>query len=142
MKPHSRFSPGWIALAVMLLALPVGSQVLNSGLDALSCGIKDVTTIQDGRGSSRILFNLDGAVLPENISIARATLTFDLSGAASAEALRFWIHPVTAPWSAGSVSWTSGWSRGGGDFEETVFARAEVDLSQKGALSIDVTPIL
>lgn len=49
---------------------------------------------------------------------------------------------MTAAWSAGAAGWTASWSRAGGDFEETVFARAEVDLAQTGPVAVDVTSIL
>ncbi|MGQ0721176.1 MAG: DNRLRE domain-containing protein [Candidatus Eiseniibacteriota bacterium] len=126
-----------------LLTLAAGLIMTTSGVPGLfTCGIKDVSTIQDGRGSNRILFNLDGSGPSGDFSIAEATLTLDLSGTGQAGVLRLRIHPVTTQWSAAAAGWTSGWSRAGGDFEETVFARAEVDLAQTGTVSIDVTSIM
>jgi hypothetical protein len=127
-----------------LLALAAGLVLTTTPTptDTFTCGVRDVTTISDGRGSSRVLFNLDGAGPSGDFSISEATLTLDLSGTAQAGTLRLRIHPVTTQWSAGSADWTSGWSRAGGDFEETVFARAEVDLSQSGPVAVDVTSIL
>jgi hypothetical protein len=126
-----------------LLTLAAGLIVTTSGAPGLlTCGIKDVTSIEDGRGSSRILFNLDGAGPSGDFSIAESTLTLDLSGSGQAGVLRLRIYPVTNQWSAAGVGWNSGWSRAGGDFDETVFARAEVDLAQTGTVSIDVTSIM
>jgi hypothetical protein len=128
--------------APVFLAVMASGQALTSGLDGLTCGIKDVTTIDDGRGGSRILFNLESAAPPGDFSISRATLTLDLGSTVSEGRMRLWIHPVTAPWTAGAAGWTSGWSKAGGDYEETVFAQAEVDLRHEGPLSIDVTQIV
>jgi hypothetical protein len=131
-----------ITALTVLLATPTLSQEAASGLDAVAIGVKDLTTIDDGMGGSRILFNLESTAPAGDYSISRATLTLDLGSTVSEARMRLWIHPVTAPWTAGAAGWTSGWSKPGGDYEETVFAQADVDLQQKGPLSIDVTQIV
>lgn len=131
-----RMFTAWVLAAAAAVTGPARA-------DTLICGIKDVTTILDGRGSSRILFNLDSAGPSGDFSIARATLTFDLTGVAvPGQVLRLRVHPVTSPWTAGAASWTVGWTRAGGDFDDTVFSRTELDVGRQGTVSVDVTSIV
>jgi hypothetical protein len=62
-----------------------------------------------------------------------------LSGSAGEGKVLLRLHPVTSTWSAGGASWSGGWSRPGGDFDETVYSRTEVDLGRQGTVSLDAT---
>jgi hypothetical protein len=106
--------------------------------------VQDVTVIQDGAGSARILFRAGPAVTGlTGTSISQATLTLTTAGLPAARGLRLHLHPVTTPWSAAGASWTSGWSRAGGDIDEEVFATAEVDFTRgTGTAVFDVTGVL
>ncbi|HMB69182.1 MAG TPA: hypothetical protein VKU85_07710 [bacterium] len=110
----------------------------------LTDGVRDVTVIQDASGNGRILFRA-GNVLSglTEAAVSKALLTVSMSGEASARTLPLRVHPVTTEsWTAGSVDWTAGWSRAGGDFDDEVFA-AEVNLARGGAAVVfDVTAIL
>jgi hypothetical protein len=107
----------------------------------LTRGVTDVTTIADGQGAARMLFRLASAIDVPNIAIRSAQLTFQVSGSASERKVPLRIHPVTAEWSAGAAGWT-GWSRDGGDFDEDLFGRVEVDLSSSSEVRIDVTGLM
>lgn len=105
--------------------------------------LSDSAVINDGRGSSRILFHWSPSVDAERFVVSRAVLRFDVSGAAETRSLRLSLHPVTSQWDAASVSWNSGWRTPGGDFDSEIESRAEVDLS-RGASSTawDVTSLV
>ena len=106
--------------------------------------VRDVAVIQDGAGSTRILFRASSAVsdLSEAI-VSKAHLTITTTGIADARTLRVRVYPVTTVgWNPLGVSWT-GWSRPGGDYDEELFASAELDFARGGATaSFDVTAIL
>lgn len=109
--------------------------------DSLTRSIQDVTVISDAAGSSRVLIDVASIGDLGNVAISRATLTFTLSGSTGEGKVSLRLHPVTASWSPGSASWSS-WSRPGGDFEESVYTRTELDLGRSGTVSIDATPLL
>ncbi len=124
----------WI-LAASLLVSPVFAE------EAIR-GVEDVATIDDGEGHGRVLFRCDDLVPMENVRIWKAMLRFDVQGAPEERVLPLVIHPITRPWDAGSVDWESGWMRPGGDYDETLFARAELQLGRgSGRYSIDVTTL-
>jgi hypothetical protein len=55
------------------------------------------------------------------------------------EPLEVQVHPISRDWVAGSVSWTAGWSRPGGDFHDEIYSRATMEPSRLGEeLRIDV----
>jgi hypothetical protein len=123
--------------AVMSAALAVQAAYA----DTLTRSIQDVTVISDGTGGSRVLFDLASIGDLGNVAISRATLTFTLSGSAGEGRTTLRLHPVTASWSSGGASWTS-WSSPGGDYDEAVYTRTELDLSRSGTVSIDATSLL
>lgn len=113
-----------LATALALLAAPAASA------DEAILGVKDVATITDESGVSRMLFRIDGASEFSNIAIAGATLDLALGGESEDRSLRLQIHPVTTAWTRGSVDWTNGWNRAGGDFEDDLYGRADVRFDQ------------
>ena len=52
-------------------------------------------------------------------------------------------HNLTTEWNAGSADWNTGWTRAGGDFDESVYSRAMLHVS-RGAhtLTADVSQLL
>lgn len=105
-------------------------------------GVGEVALLEDGVGAARIVFRPAPPELPEYVAIGRATLEFDLPSAGEVRRLRLRVHPVTTSWRAGLVSWTAGWSRPGGDFDEDLAADAEVVVGRGGEVGFDVTGIL
>jgi hypothetical protein len=110
--------------ALPLVALMVASSPATA--DEVTLNVKDVATITDDSGVSRILFRVDGAEALSGIAIARAILDVGLTGESEDRAFRLQIHPVTTQWVHGSVDWGTGWSRPGGDFEDDLYGRASV----------------
>ncbi len=105
-------------------------------------GIGDVVTIEDEEGHGRVLFQCDDLIETENVAIWKAMLRFELLGQGESRTLPIVIHPITRPWSPGSVDWETGWTRPGGDIDEQRFARAELNLARgAGQYSIDVTAL-
>jgi hypothetical protein len=125
---------GITAAAMLVIAAAAGA-------DTITRSIQDVTVISDGSGSSRVLFDVASIGDLGNVAISRATLIFTLSGNAGEGRVSFRLHPVTSSWSAGGASWTS-WSRAGGDFDETVYTRTELNLTRTGTVSMDATSLL
>ncbi|HMB70032.1 MAG TPA: DNRLRE domain-containing protein [bacterium] len=104
--------------------------------------VQDYTTFADGSGNMRILFRVSPEETLANVAISRATLRFQLQGAATDRNLRVRVHPVTASWNAGSASW-DGWTTAGGDIEDDLYVPFEVDLSSgSGWVEVDMTPLL
>jgi hypothetical protein len=128
----------WIAPGLLLSGAVAQAALLSAS------GVQDFTVIQDGRGSARILFRAGPAVAGlTNTSISHASLTFTTAGTPDTRRLRLRIYPVTTAWSALGVSWTTGWNRAGGDYDEEIFTAADLDLSSGTATAVfDVTGIL
>jgi hypothetical protein len=103
----------------------------------------DVASIEDGQGNARILFHWDAAIDAEHFAIGRAFMKFDMTGEAEARSIRLRLHPVTSPWSAADVAWSSGWSEPGGDFDGAAMSTADIDLSKgDSTVFVDVTEIV
>jgi hypothetical protein len=128
---------GWLAAGSLLVA--------GTGWGASSEGaVRDVAVIQDGRGAARILLRADAAITGlADVAISQATLTVTTAGIPEARTLRLRVYPITTTGWTLSASWTGGWSRAGGDYDEEMFATADVDLSTgAGAAVFDVTSML
>ncbi len=124
----------WMLMAALFTTPAIAEEAIR--------GIGDVTTIEDGEGHGRVLFLCDDLAPMENVAIWKAMLRFDLQGAPEDRTLALVIHPITRPWNPGTVDWETGWTRPGGDFDEELFARAELDLGRgSGRYSIDVTAL-
>ena len=125
---------------VALAAVLGVSAAFNVGhAETLTASVRDVTTISNGNGASRVLFDFAGIGNLGDVAVSRATLRFSLSGSTGEGKVLLRLHPVTSSWNPGGVSWSGGWSRAGGDFDETVYSRTEVNLSRQGTVSIDAT---
>jgi hypothetical protein len=124
---------------VLVLSLALASSV---SADRRQHTIEDYAVMEDGSGSCRLLFRLDGVEPDEEVVVARARLSFVMSGQPAARSLRLCLCPVTSQWAPGTVSW-QGWRTPGGDYDEELVAFADVDLAQ-GATEIffDVTPTI
>ena len=125
----------------------VGLSVLLSSTVALANGaersLHDLSYIDNGRGESRILFRLGDLSDLGHFVVTSAVLAFPVSGTAVERSLDLRIHNVSSDWNTGSVDWTSGWTRPGGDFDDDVFARLSLDLSRgSSSASVDVSGLL
>jgi hypothetical protein len=109
-----------------LLGVAVLSFAHVSHADQVVRGLKDIATITDESGVSRMLFRLDGGIDVPHFAIERATLDLGLVGEAENRGFTLRIHPVTTEWIRGAVDWTNGWTRPGGDFEDDLYSRARV----------------
>jgi hypothetical protein len=123
------------AMVVATLASPVRADEMTSTLTSAS-------VITDGAGAYRVLFRAPGLNGLTDVAVRRAELTIPVAGATARETLRLQVSPVTTSWSAGSASWSSGWSRAGGDFDEELAVLAEVDLAAGSSAAFDVTVIV
>jgi hypothetical protein len=125
-----------ITLATLVLAIPAAARQMSGS-------VKDVTELQDGAGSARVLFRLSPAEKLDGMLVSQATVTFQAAGTPVKEPLRLRVYPVTTTWTAGAVTWTSGWSRAGGDYNEDIYVPVEVDLSSGSAtVELDLTPLV
>jgi len=128
-----------IILTVSLLALVVALPTLA---DRRSEALASHAVINNGEDANRILFKASGLRSLESVAIRQARIEFDLAGVTADRELHLSLCPVTTEWTAGNVSWESGWSRPGGDFDEDLASEVAVDLSRGGKAFFDVTPIL
>jgi hypothetical protein len=126
-------------LAVSLLAFLVAVPALA---DRRSESLASHATIDNGGDGHRLLFKADGLRTLSSVAVRSARIEFDLAGQTTDRKLYLSLCPVTTEWAAGNVSWESGWTRPGGDFDEDLASEIAVDLSRTGRASFDVTPIL
>jgi hypothetical protein len=127
-------------LAAFVLALALSFGVAEARRS--SGTVQDYSTFSDTNGDTRIIFRVAPTETFQNVAISRATLGFQLLGTAAEGSLRLRVHPVTASWSAGGVSWNA-WSTPGGDINEDLYTPLEVDLSSGSAwVEVDLTPLL
>jgi hypothetical protein len=101
----------------------------------LTVGVRDVSVIDNGAGLYRVLFKLEPSSDLQHVIIGEASLNFAMAGTPEPRRLRLHAYPVTTSWSAGSVSWTTPWTRPGGDFDQDLYASTEIDLS-RGATTV------
>jgi hypothetical protein len=117
--------------------------VATASADEATRSIHDVATIQNGSGQARMLFRIGDLSDLGPIVIKHATLRIPVAGEAAARSLDLRVHNLTTDWAPGSVGWTSGWTRSGGDFESGVYGGATVDLSRGGTtVNVDVASLL
>lgn len=118
---------------LVLLATGVFVAATAAFGDELARPVRDVTVIQDEHGAARILFNVDPLTGLTDIAVSKALLRFTTAGVAEGRRMTLVVHPITRPWLAGSVSWTSPWSNPGGDFDPELYARLELNLAEGAA---------
>jgi hypothetical protein len=125
-----------VAAALVLFALPLAAA------REIDTPLRDRHVITDGEGAGRILFRTASIDLDSSSRIERATLAIPFTGTAEARVLELRLCPVTTAWTS-SVTWESGWTDPGGDFDETSCSRAEISFSRGGGVAIfDVTRAL
>jgi hypothetical protein len=119
------------AIAALLIASPAGAE-------KFSRSVGDVDSIEHESGVGRVLFRADLST-EENLLVRRALLRVPLGSVEFSRGMTLRIHPVTSTWSRGGVSWTNGWTRPGGDFDDLLHGRAEVSSSSQGEVIFDIT---
>jgi hypothetical protein len=126
-------------MALAALTLLAGA----ASAEELSRNVQDLSVIDDGAGASRILFSLEPLTDLRHVIIGEASLRFNLSGRQESRTLRLRVYPVITHWGAGAVSWTTPWSRAGGDFDPDLYSQAEIDLSGGArAAELDLTSLV
>ena len=91
----------------------------------------------DRAESPRILVNWN---LPANLDmrfVDAAVISIKLEKEGTKQ-LGVQLHPLTSAWSAQNASWTAGWTKAGGDFDQEVASPALLTNQNAGAVSIDV----
>jgi hypothetical protein len=126
-----------LAISVALAALVFSS----AGAMERTLTLQDFRVIQDGAGQARIAFRLPEIPSDRAIVVTRAQVAVTLPGAVRDRRLRLWVHPLTRDWNAGSATWTSPWTRPGGDLDEEARVAVEVDLRGNSAV-FDLTPLV
>lgn len=127
-------------MRTLLIMMGIALVAQAAFADELTRSVCDVTSITDGEGSARIVFKMDSPIELTDVAVQKATLRFTTSGTAGEERTKtLLLHPLTRAWTAGAVSWTTPWTRPGGDFDD-LYARREWDLGGRGrVLAFDVT---
>ena len=127
-----------------ILAFVVGLAVcVPVHADEETKDLRTIRSIDDGEGSARILFRVSELAQLDGIAIRRATLRVPLQGQVDQRTINLRVYPVTTTWNEGTVTWTNGWTRPGGDFDEEVFGRGTLELASGASeLQLDVTGLL
>ncbi|MGQ0723065.1 MAG: DNRLRE domain-containing protein [Candidatus Eiseniibacteriota bacterium] len=120
--------PALVAGAAMVAAAPALAETLR-------LAVKDMTTVQDGLGNSRVFFHLTDPGSLGDVAVSSASVQFELAGTTRAGSLDLAVHPVQTAWSPGAVTWSTA-------FDESVYGRTEVDLNRGGTVSLDVTLVV
>ena len=107
----------------------------------LQANVADVTTITDGAGHSRILFRGGPTEAMSDVAVRKASLRWTRTGGGVPQRIRLQIHPITTPWNAETVAWGRGWTRPGGDFDESLYGRCELDLAAPEVAQFDLTMV-
>jgi hypothetical protein len=127
-----------IGLAVLLIfsALPTDARA-----ETRTLSVGTVGAMVNEAGETRYLFKVSGLDRMGLVQIRRATLTLPYTLASTAEReVNLRLMPLTTDWSGSTVSWTGGWSRAGGDYDEELYSRARADLrTGSGLLTFDLT---
>jgi hypothetical protein len=135
MKRHD----GWRAILALAAVLGTSSGALGA---EVKVGLRDYTMIDNGKGEARALFRHDAVSLPANAVLSRAVLEFPYSAVGSAKTQELVVYPVATAWTASAADWNDGWSTAGGDVDESLGSRADVDFSTPGTAVIDVTSMM
>ena len=123
------------------LVLLLGTSMAHG--NAVERSVSDVAYIDNGEGESRVLFRWGDLSELGHIVIKGARLEIPITGSATERALELRFHNLTTEWNAGSVSWSNGWSRPGGDFDESVYSALSLDLGRGAhAATADVSQLL
>ena len=125
-----------LAIGMTVLALAAGS----AGAMERTLTVRDVAVLQDGRGQGRVAFRIPEIAPGERIVVSSAQLVVPLAGAAAERRLRLRAHPITRDWSGGAT-WTTPWSRPGGDIDEDLYMAFDVDL-RHGSAVLDLTALV
>lgn len=99
------------------------------------------TVISGETGQARILFRVPDLSALGDPLIFSAHLEFTLPRAAAGPEVYVQVNAITRDWAAGSVGWTSPWTRAGGDRDDTYFRSGQVD-AEATALRLDVTSLV
>jgi len=126
----------WHSVISLAALLGVSSGVLGA---EITVGLRDYTPIENTKGEARLLFRHDAISLPPNAVLGSAVLEIPYAAVASVKTQELVVYPVTTAWTPASADWSTGWSTVGGDVDETLGSRADIDLSQAGTATIDVT---
>jgi hypothetical protein len=116
---------------IVVLGIIVGALVAESARgEELTLGLHDVTVIQDGHGSGRVLFRTGALPASDRLLVESAVLTVPYAGASEDRSLELRVCPVTAVWTGGD--WNT-------PFDEEIYARSALVGRAPGALSFDLT---
>jgi hypothetical protein len=112
--------------------------------ETLVVPIEGIRAIDNGEGATRVMLKFGPLEGLEDMAITRAYVA--VSTAERGELSRpivVQVHPINREWTPEAVSWAAGWRRPGGDFEDEMYARAELGPSAvAGELRIDVESLV
>jgi hypothetical protein len=123
------------AVAMLPLALATGARA-----DRIEIALGEPQVITSETQVARVLFAAPDLSGLDDSLLFSARLEFAL-GAPAEEEVYVQVNPITREWTPGSASWTSPWTRPGGDRDEDHFRTERVDAGDT-ALTVDVTSIL
>lgn len=122
---------------LVILTCGVATMVMptSSFAESVDVPLRDVTTVQDGRGAVRVFFRMAALPTSDHVLIDRAVLTIPYSGEREARVLELRVCPVTESWQ-GTGEW-------GTEFDTVLYSGGRLDLSRDhGVATFDVTPAL
>jgi len=138
-----RLSCRWWAVLVLGFCGLILNPLRSSWAAEITFPIYQSATIDDGVGQARILVDFGELSVLKGKRILYAKFVFYLdTDTCSPAQSEVDIEPVTKPWSAQSVSWTSPWDSAGGDFTRTGSCVATADRGLDGTFEVLLTPLV
>ncbi|MFN8179835.1 MAG: hypothetical protein U0167_18030 [bacterium] len=107
---------GQAVLAALSVALLPAAA--DAGAEWREMPISDVRVISDGSGHVRLLVNPGSLLALQGKFVEAAVLTLPMDGQILTRELDVRVFPITRSWESGVVTWTTPWSRAGGDVDE------------------------
>ncbi len=127
----------FLGTGLFLFLLAVGP----AAADRAELPLGTATIISSEAGAARVLFRAPDLAALGDPLIFSAHLEFTLPRAATGPETYVQVNAITRDWATGSVSWTSPWTRAGGDRDDTYFRSGQVD-AEATALRLDVTSLV
>lgn len=129
-------------IMIFLVSIVVITKYGESYSAEVTTSIKDAGLIVSPTLSREVrgLVKFDLPSVPEGSTIDFVSLHLKLQGnPLQGDYLDFIAFPVTANWSLANLSWSSPWTKPGGDFIDTLVTMGGISFSQGDEIYLDIT---
>lgn len=126
----------WIAAAVSMLPSA-------GNAETHAYPLSEARVIVSPAASARVLLHFGPMADLEDVLVTSAFLEVPLPEAVREQDLEVGVYALTRAWSGQEATWTSPWTRAGGDLDETYFDAVRIPAGQTtGTLRLNVTQVV